>query len=294
MIESADGTLGLTERGRDFLANPEGEAVAYIDREEGLLKLLAVLAEKGAGKRGDFLPDWSAYLQTCSNFSTDSTFKETLRRRLLNLVERGLVGRSGNIYQITPNGLAHLERVGGKEPSTVLAPPALHPLYQLAEQQRQAVREQLAERLNQINPFQFEQLIRRLLEEMDYQDVKVTSPTNDKGVDVVADIELGITEVREVIQVKRHAGKIQRPVLDALRGSLHRFGAVQGTIITTSDFSKGTKDAALERGAAPIKLINGQKLLDLLIENGLGVHKKTIEVWELDEQAFTIDDEISA
>jgi len=294
MVEGADGTLGLTERGQDFLAHHEGEAVAYIDREEGLLRLLAVLAEKGAGKRSDFLPSWSTYLQSCSNFSTDSTFKDTLRRRLLNLVERGLVGRSGNIYQITPNGLAYLERVGGKEPSAVPALPALHPLYQLVERQRQAVREQLAERLNQINPFQFEQLIRRLLEEMGYQDVEVTSPTNDKGVDVVADIELGITKVREVIQVKRHVANIQRPVLDALRGSLHRFRAVRGTIITTGDFSKGTKDAALEAGAAPITLINGQKLLDLLITNGLGVRKKPIEVWELDEQAFTTDDETSA
>jgi restriction system protein len=71
---------------------------------------------------------------------------------------------------------------------------------------------------------------------------------------------------------------------------LHRFGAVRGTIITTGDFSKGTKDAAFEAGAAPITLINGQKLIELLIEYGLGVHKKTIEVWELDEQSLTANE----
>lgn len=105
-------------------------------------------------------------------------------------------------------------------------------------------------------------------------------------MDVVGDIEVGITAVREVVQVKRHRHNIQRPVLDALRGSLHRFGAVRGTIITTSGFSKGTRNAAFERGAAPITLIDGDKLVDLLIEHELGVRKKAIEILELDEQAL--------
>jgi restriction system protein len=286
LLDEREGVLQLTECGQDFMTRPDGATVAYLDREEGLIRLLSILAEKGTGKRSDFLPDWSAYLQACSNFGTDSTFKDTLRRRLLNLVERELLARRGNIYEITPQGLAYLERAGREEVAVAPTPPELHALYQLAEKQRQAVRGQLAERLSQIDPFQFEQLIRRLLEEMGYQDVEVTSPSNDKGVDVVGNIELGITAVREVIQVKRHTGNIQRPVLDALRGSLYRFQAVRGTIITTSDFSKGTRDAAFEPGAAPITLINGQKLLDLLIEHGLGVRKKTIEVWETDEQTF--------
>jgi restriction system protein len=88
----------------------------------------------------------------------------------------------------------------------------------------------------------------------------VTSPTNDKGVDVVANIELGISSVREVVQVKRYRGSIHRRVLDELRGSLHRFNAVRGTIITTGDVSRGTVQAAFERGAAPITLIDGEKL----------------------------------
>ncbi|MBN1135423.1 MAG: restriction endonuclease [Anaerolineae bacterium] len=291
LAADAAGILRLTDRGQDFLTYPEGATVALLDREEGLVKLLAIAAAKGAGKRSDFLPDWSAYLQAYSNFGTDSTFKDTLRRRLLNLVERELLARRGNIYEITPRGLAYLEKTGGEEAAAIPTPSELHALYQLAEQQRQAVREQLAARLAQIDPYQFEHLIRRLLEEMGYQNVEVTAPTNDKGVDVVGDIELGITAVREVIQVKRHAGNIQRPVLDALRGSLHRFRAVRGTIIATSDFSKGTKDAAFEPGAAPITLINGEKLLDLLFEYGLGVRKKTIEVWETDEDAFAASEE---
>jgi restriction system protein len=288
--EDTQGILHVTERGQDFLTNPTGEAVTYVDQGEGLIRLLGILVEKGAGKRGQFLHEWTTYLQAYSNSGTDSTFKDTLRRRLANLVERGLVTRSGNIYQISPTGLAYLEQVGRECPPSLAETSEFQALYQLAEQQRQTTREKLARQLSKIDPFQFEHLIRHLLEEMGYQNVEVTSPTNDKGVDVVANIELGITAVREVIQVKRHAANIQRPVLDALRGSLHRFGAVRGTIITTGDFSKGTKDAAFEAGAAPITLINGQKLIELLIEYGLGVHKKTIEVWELDEQSLTANE----
>lgn len=76
-------------------------------------------------------------------------------------------------------------------------------------------------------------------------------------------------------------------MLDALRGSLHRFKAMQGTIITTGGFSKGTLEAAFEPGAAPIAVIDGQKLIDLLIEHRIGVRKKSIEVWEFDEEAFS-------
>ena len=92
--------------------------------------------------------------------------------------------------------------------------------------------------------------------------------------------------MREVIQVKRHKGNVNRTVLDQLRGSLHRFNAVRGTVITTGRFSKGTQEAAFERGAAPITLIDGEKLLDLLIEHQIGVSKKAVDYLEFDSSAI--------
>lgn len=297
LAEDAAGTLLLTELGQDFMEERYGETVKMLDRREGLVRLLAIVAERGPGKRGDFLPEWSRYLQAVSNFNSDSTFKDTLRRRLLNLVDRQLVARSGITYQITQAGLDYLEQVGvetldvGLSLETPPPPEELHQLYELASQQRQAVREQLKGLLFDMDPYQFEGLVRRLLEEMGYEDVETTSPSNDKGVDVVGDIEVGITAVREVVQVKRHRSNIRRPVLDALRGSLHRFGAVRGTIINTSGFSRGTRDAAFEPGAAPITLIDGERLIDLMIEHQLGVRKKAIDILELDETTLLIEDE---
>jgi hypothetical protein len=109
---------------------------------------------------------------------------------------------------------------------------------------------------------------------------------DDGGVDVVADIELGITSVREVVQAKRHKRTIQRKDLDALRGSLYRFNAVRRTIIATAPFSKGTSEAAFATGAAPITLIDGDKLIDMLIEHDIGVKKNKIEVLSVDADAF--------
>lgn len=91
---------------------------------------------------------------------------------------------------------------------------------------------------------------------------------------------------RWFIQAKRHKRTIQRKDLDALRGSLYRFNAVRGTIITTSRFSKGTQEAAFADGTAPITLIDGDKLIDLLIEHGIGVRKKTLEILEVEPGDF--------
>ena len=167
-------------------------------------------------------------------------------------------------------------------------------LRRLLREQQQRVREGIRDLLADMDPYAFEHLICQLLEEIGYEDVEVTSQSNDKGVDVVGRIELGITSAREVVQVKRQKGNIQRPALDALRGALHRFDAVRGTIITTGGFSRGTTEAAFEPGAAPITLISGEKLLDLLIEHGIGVKKRVTEIWELDPEAFSGDAEAGA
>ncbi len=150
----------------------------------------------------------------------------------------------------------------------------------------------MKEYLAKTTSYQFEHIIKDLLNSMGYEDVTVTSPTNDKGVDVTGISQHGITTVKEVIQVKRHTTKnITRPVLDSLRGCLHRFNAFQGTIITLSDFAKGAKDAALESGGAPITLINGDKLIDLLISNNVGVNKKAAQYYVVNENYFTEEEE---
>lgn len=282
--EHADGTLYLTEHGQDFLKNPGGATELLIDDGEGLLKLLSLVAAHGPARVSEFEAEWREYLQRWSAFGSESTIKDTLRRRLRNLLMRGLISRSTGQYSVTDTGLAYLRRVDDTD-----APVSdqEEQLFTLVKQHNDAIRDSIHALLSSMDPYAVEHLVKRLLEAMDYENVEVTARSNDKGVDVLADIELGITSVREVVQVKRHKKTIQRKDLDALRGSLHRFQAVRGTIITTGVFSRGTREAAFESGAPPITLIDGEKFVDLLIEHGIGVRKEPVILLELDHDAFS-------
>ncbi len=280
--EHGDG-LQLTKTGRDFLEHPEGEAESAVDEAEGLIKLLSIVADNGPAHARGLVEEWGEYLSRRSAWVTESSIKDTMRQRLSNLLERRLVERKGSLYSATPDGLAYLRKTGDEDS---VGGGDHREVWTLVRQQENTVRESLRELLHDMDPFAMEHLIKRLLEEMDYQNVEVTARSRDGGVDVVGDVDVGITSVREVVQVKRHRHAIQRKDLDALRGSLYRFNAVRGTIVTTSGFARGTQEAAFASGVAPITLIDGDKLVNLLIEHGIGVRKRTIELLEVDAEAL--------
>ena len=285
-----EGLLELTKAGRNFIEEPGGEVEVKIDEIEGLIKLLYIVSNSGPARAGGLVEEWRDYLTRRSAIRSESMAKDTMRRRLNNLLVRGLIQREGIVYSVTPNGLTYAHDVGDEDST---AGRHHNQVWALVRQLKHNVRESLRELLHNMDPFAFEHLIKQLLEEMDYQNVMVTARSGDGGIDVVADIELGITSVREVVQAKRHRRTIQRKDLDALRGSLYRFNAVRGTIVTTSRFATGTQEAAFADGVAPITLVDGDKLVDLLIEHGIGVKKRTIELLDLDAGAITAIEEES-
>jgi restriction system protein len=148
-----------------------------------------------------------------------------------------------------------------------------------------------------LESLQFEHFVKELLDAMDYEDVTVTRPSGDKGVDVVAKVQFGITEITEVVQVKRTEVTITRPKIDELRGALPYHKAIRGTIISLGNFAKGAKDGALYVGAAPITLIDGKRLLDLCIKHGVGIKRSPVDLYDIDEaffaEKFGEDEELS-
>jgi restriction system protein len=279
LVSDATGVYGLTDRGQAFQEGDE-EVVREIDDAEGLPQLLAILATKTRAKRGDLLPEWEEFLHEYSKFGTPSTIRDTLRRRLANLIERGFVSREGNVYVIEQKGIDYAASSGKVEDDRRRQ--VLDAMKAYNDDQRELLREQLST----MHPYAFEQLVRDLLEAMGYEDVTVTKQSGDKGVDVVATVQFGITTVTEVVQVKRQKGSIGRPVLDQLRGALPYHKAIRGTLRTLGNFSKGCTEAALFPGAAPVGLINGKKLLELLVEHGIGIQKRPATLYELDESYF--------
>lgn len=293
LVRDAEGILEISERGQRFLDEPEGSVVGEIDGYEGVLTILRLIAERGPARRSEFLLQYADFCRGFTKYRSESVFKSSQYDRIMNLIDRGFVSRSAQTYEITDAGLGHLETYAHLLPGRPTGTKQLE-LQRITRDIGKEARDQLAKHLSTMDPFKLEELIQFLLEEMGYTDVETTSPANDKGVDVVGNVELGVSSVREVIQVKRRKGNLGRPVLDQLRGSLHRWNAVRGTVITTGGFSTGAARAAFEPGAAPITLIDGVKLLGLLIEHGIGVTKESVDYIEFDPtklEQFESDEE---
>ncbi len=293
LVPDTTGIYRISKRGKQFLED-DPETVREFDEAEGILQLLAILTTKGQAKRNDLLDDWGDYLRAHSKSGTETTIKDTLRRRLTNAVERELVLRTGNSYKISDRGLKYVTALSNN--ADAVTRQEINPKREVLlaiETFNTQKRDELRTQLSNINPYRFEQLVRDLLEAMGYEDVTVTKASGDYGVDVVATVQFGITTITEVVQVKRHQNTISRPILDQLRGALPYYKALRGTIITLGTFSSGCINAALFAGAAPIGLIDGDKLLDLLLKYDIGVKKRSLSLYELDGEYFSASDEVN-
>ncbi|MEL6560128.1 MAG: restriction endonuclease [Bacteroidota bacterium] len=207
------------------------------------------------------------------------------------MISRSLIKRSANKYQITKKGFKYLER--NTSPNELVQEKKEKEeedlLIDRGKEFTTNQRSLLKEKLHQMDPFAFEELVKFLMEAMGYEDVEVTPKSRDKGVDVIGTIENGISSVKEVIQVKRFRKNINRDIVSQLRGDVPLFEAYRGTIITTSDFTKDAKESALDSRGVPITLINGDKLMDLLIRHKIGIIPKTIQYFLVDESTFNTD-----
>ncbi|MBV8687063.1 MAG: restriction endonuclease [Alphaproteobacteria bacterium] len=289
LLAQENGTYRRTPRSEALLTD-DPQLIRELDRSEGLPRILALLAEKASARRGDLLDDWGNYLAQVSKISSPSMIKDTLRRRLLNMVERGLVTRDGNRYAISEAGRAYLKSLGEQAPLAHQAAigttsTEIDAAAAIATHNKVA-RIALVKRLMALDPYAFEHFVKELLEAMDYENVQVTKQSGDKGVDVVANFQFGITEIKEVVQVKRSELTIRRPLIDQLRGALPYHGAIRGTLITLGRFAKGVEEAALYPGAAPITLIDGSRLVELVERHQVGLRRKPAYLLEIDEAFF--------
>ncbi len=151
-----------------------------------------------------------------------------------------------------------------------------------------AVAKKLKEKLLALTPEQFEQLIEKLLQNMGFEEVSRTPISGDGGIDVHGVMVTGdVVCTKMAIQAKRWKNNVLSPVVQQVRGSLgvHE----QGLIITTSDFSKGACEEANRPNATPIALMNGDQLVSLLMDYGIGVNKTDACIYEIDEEKGILD-----
>jgi restriction system protein len=121
----------------------------------------------------------------------------------------------------------------------------------------------------------FEKMVIDLLVAMGYggslQDAgKVVGKSGDEGIDgIIKEDRLGLDAI--YVQAKKWGNTtIGRPELHKFVGALQGQKADKGIFITTSKFSKDAIDYVSKVGSK-IVLIDGERLAELMIDNGIGV-----------------------
>ncbi|MBG7610987.1 restriction endonuclease [Polaribacter sp. BAL334] len=147
------------------------------------------------------------------------------------------------------------------------------------------VKDELLEKLKEIDPFYFEKVILILLKKMGYGDFVETAKTGDGGIDgIINEDKLGLDKI--YIQAKRYGeNKVRekdiRNFIGAMSGDTQK-----GVFVTTSTFDSGATKKAHDAHHT-IVLIDGLKLVDLMHQYNVGIQVKAVyEVKELDNDFF--------
>lgn len=145
-------------------------------------------------------------------------------------------------------------------------------------------RQQLANVLQNMDPYGFERLSQRLLRECGFTQVSVTKKSGDGGIDGIGKLKInGIVSFNVAFQCKRYKGLVSSGDIRDFRGSLTT-DIEKGIFITTGSFSKAAKDEATTPGKKQIDLIDGEEFISKLAEYSIGV--KEVKAYEIDEDFF--------
>ena len=144
---------------------------------------------------------------------------------------------------------------------------------------------ELLAQLQSVSPAGFERLCQRLLREAGFIEVKVTGKTGDGGIDGIGTIRLNLISFKVIFQCKRYKGSISSAQMRDFKGTMVG-RAERGLYITTGSYTIGAKQEATRDGSPPIDLVDGDRLVSLMKEFGLGVSIVTREDISVDKGWF--------
>jgi len=121
--------------------------------------------------------------------------------------------------------------------------------------------------LEQMNPYDFQDLIAALLRAMDYHVAWVSPPGPDRGLDILAYTDpLGASGLRIKVQVKRVASK--KIDVDSVRSFMATLGSQDvGIFISVSGFTKDAERETRSQETRRLTLISPERLFDLWVEH---------------------------
>lgn len=155
----------------------------------------------------------------------------------------------------------------------------------------QEIKQQLMDSLMEHDPAFFEQLIVDLLIAMNYgydrSSGVVVGGSHDGGIDgIIYEDKLGLDKI--YLQAKRYGKRntVGRKDLQAFVGAME--SVQKGVFITTSSFTKEALTYAESQQQKSLKLIDGEKLSDLMVQYEIGIQKtaRPIYLYRLDASYF--------
>lgn len=142
-----------------------------------------------------------------------------------------------------------------------------------------AVKNQILNQLKEISPQSFEVFSKKLLHVYGFKKMQITNYVKDGGIDGHGELKVGITHLKVAFQSKRWKNTpIGRVEIDRFRGAIQG-EYEQGIIFTTSKFTKDALTVTRKAGAVPIILIDGEALVDIMIEKKFGIETEDMPIY---------------
>ncbi len=201
-----------------------------------------------------------------------------VRQKLLD--QGDLFSPERGVWAITEKGK---ERISGVNigPAT----PQITNLVEIYENYEDDFRSQLLDRLHDLTPTQFELFAKKLLQVYGFVETEVTKIGPDGGIDGYGRLKLGLATMNVAFQCKRWQGNVGRKEVQQFRGDIQG-QYEQGIFFTTSDFTPQAKQISIQRGAVPIILLNGESIVQIMVEKGLGVERRPLYLYYEKVQDF--------
>lgn len=148
------------------------------------------------------------------------------------------------------------------------------------------LKDELLKKLKETDPYYFEKIILKLFHKMGYGDYEETPKSGDGGIDgIISQDKLGLDRI--YTQAKRYSQSLVgerdiRNFIGAMSGDVSK-----GIFVTTSSFDASAIKKAHDDHNHKIILIDGMRLVQLMIFYNIGVQTKIeYKIKEVDEDFF--------
>jgi restriction system protein len=152
-------------------------------------------------------------------------------------------------------------------------------LEDVSDDYRASFKQKVLNKLLDLSPGQFEKFAETLLKGYGFQRTQVTGRTGDGGIDGHGQLKVGLAVVRAAFQCKRWQNSVGPKEVREFRGAIQG-QYEQGYFFTTSTFTKSAQQESIKMGAVPVILFEGDQIVEIMIEKGVGIKRQPIELYE--------------